>query len=71
MLTSYLVSCPHLGCGWFGSLLPSHSPGSPPVVTGSVVTFHCPQCETEWRAQVIGDDVHSLPLEDAKPVLSV
>ena len=28
MLTSYLVRCPHFGCDWFGSLLPSRDTDS-------------------------------------------
>jgi hypothetical protein len=69
MLTSYLVSCPHPGCGWFGSLLPYQSPV--PLITGSVVTFRCPHCDGEWQAKVIGDDVHPLPLEEAHPAVPV
>jgi hypothetical protein len=67
MLTSYLVTCPHDGCHWFGSLLPSDDPeawrGSVP--TRSEVVFRCPQCHGEWRARVVGDDVVPLPLEPA------
>jgi hypothetical protein len=66
MLTSYLVKCPHFGCGWFGSLLPSGSPeawrGSVPATP--VVSFQCPKCGQEWHARVIGDDVKPLPLEE-------
>jgi Zn finger protein HypA/HybF involved in hydrogenase expression len=62
MLTSYSVRCPHLGCNWFGSLLPSGHPeawqGSVPSL--KIVTFQCPQCQGEWNARVVGDDVQSL-----------
>jgi hypothetical protein len=65
MLTSYMVKCPHAGCGWQGSLLPSRDRdawrGSLPSV--SRVTFACPRCGGEWHARVVGDDVVSLPLE--------
>lgn len=66
MLTSYVVTCPHLGCNWSGSLLPRGDAeswrGSLP--TTKTVVFQCPQCEGEWQAQVVGDDVVSLPLEE-------
>ena len=71
MLTSYMVKCPHVGCNWFGSLLP-HNDGeswrgySP---TLSIVTFQCPRCQGEWQARRVGDDVVNLPLEEmALPV---
>jgi hypothetical protein len=66
MLTSYLVKCPHRGCGWFGSLLPRGDAeawrGSIP--SASVVAFECPRCGGEWHARVKGDDVVPLPLEE-------
>jgi len=71
MLTSYLVSCPHPGCGWFGSLLPAQNGVPMPTFPGAVVNFHCPQCESEWRAKVVGDDVQPLPQEEVQPALTV
>jgi hypothetical protein len=66
MLTSYLVHCPHAGCGWFGSLLPSQNTdswrGSVPEV--NVAVFECPNCQQEWRARIQGDDVIALPLDE-------
>ena len=66
MLTSYLVKCPHFGCNWFGSLLPSRDTDSwkGSIPTASVAVFHCPQCERDWRAKVKGDDVVPLPLDE-------
>jgi hypothetical protein len=65
MLTSYLVSCPHEGCKWFGSLLPQSDTeawhGATPIP--GVVVFRCPECQWEWRARIVGDDVKSLPPE--------
>lgn len=66
MLTSYFVSCPHLGCDWFGSLLPQ---GDSHIWRGSVPTvrtvrFECPQCHGEWQARIDGDDIKPLPLEE-------
>jgi len=71
MLTSYMVSCPHLGCDWFGSLLPQGSPESWRTSSPArrVVQFKCPRCQGSWRARVVGDDVEPLPLEE--PALPV
>ncbi len=67
MLTSYLVKCPHFGCDWFGSLLPSKDTDSwrGPVPTVPVAVFECPRCHRQWRAKVKGDDLELLPLDDA------
>jgi hypothetical protein len=67
MLTSYLVRCPHAGCGWFGSVIPrSNSEPAPiPARLRTVVVFRCPQCAGEWLARTVGDDVVPLPLEKA------
>lgn len=66
MLTSYSVACPHQNCGWRGSLLPEGDPAAwkRSTPTRSEVLFHCPRCEGEWRARVVGDDVVPLPLEE-------
>jgi hypothetical protein len=66
MLTSYSVRCPHLGCNWFGSLLPSGRPESflPSIPSVNIVTFQCPQCQSEWQARVAGDDVIPLPAQE-------
>jgi hypothetical protein len=66
VLTSYQVSCPHTGCDWYGSLLPSGGAeawrrASPTV---KMVTFQCPLCHGEWHARVVGDDVEALPLDE-------
>lgn len=66
MLTSYRVNCPHAGCGWSGSLLPQTDTqlfraASPAV---KVVVFQCPQCDGQWKARLVGDDVVALPLEE-------
>ncbi len=67
MLTSYLVKCPHLGCDWFGSLLPARRPeayhGAP--LNPKEVLFRCPQCQGEWRARKVGDDVVTVALEES------
>jgi hypothetical protein len=66
MLTSYLVSCPHFGCGWNGSLLPCRNAeawrGFTP--TTSIAVFECPRCQRLWRGRIVGDDIKPLPLEE-------
>ena len=66
MLTSYMVTCPHLGCHWVGSLLPrdNHEAWRHSLPTRSTVLFECPQCHKEWQARVAGDDVIPLPLSE-------
>jgi hypothetical protein len=65
MLTSYMVHCPHVGCNWFGSLLPRSSAEAwrRAIPTTPVVVFQCPRCQGEWHARIVGDDVEALPLE--------
>jgi hypothetical protein len=66
MLTSYSVHCPHVGCNWFGSLLPLDRPEawSNSLPTINRVHFQCPECQGTWQARVVGDDVVNLPLEE-------
>ncbi|HKB38418.1 MAG TPA: hypothetical protein VKD72_18390 [Gemmataceae bacterium] len=66
MLTDYLVKCPHSSCGWFGSLFPKGNGEAFRAALPSVreVVFECPRCHGEWHAQVIGDDVKPLPVEE-------
>jgi hypothetical protein len=40
------------------------------VVAAKVVVFQCPQCEKQWRARVVGDDVVTLPLESREKALA-
>jgi hypothetical protein len=67
MLTSYVVRCPHLGCNWFGSLLPQGDRDSwrGSIPTRSLVNFQCPQCQGEWQARVVGDDVVTVAIDEA------
>lgn len=64
MLTDYMVSCPN--CHWSGCLLPASNRQAwhPALPAAKVVCFHCPRCQDEWQAQVIGDDVKPLPQEE-------
>lgn len=70
MLTDYMVSCPH--CQWSGSLLPATNRGAwkSAVPTVTIVCFQCPRCHEDWHAQVVGDDVKSLPAEEELVALS-
>jgi hypothetical protein len=70
MLTSYLVHCPHFGCDWFGSLLPSRDTDSwrGSLPSTSTAVFECPGCGRPWRAKVQGDDVTPLPVDDLMQV---
>jgi hypothetical protein len=57
MLTSYLVKCPHSGCNFFGSLLPT---GDAEAWRGaapgrSEIRFCCPRCGKDWHARLAGD----------------
>jgi len=70
MLTSYVVKCPHLGCDWFGSLLPCGDVKAWTAGNRSIVRFQCPQCQGEWNARVVGDDVRPLPLEEVAAPLA-
>lgn len=63
MLSSYPVRCPHEGCGWSGSLVPSHLKGGTGVelVAAERAWFHCPQCQRDWEVRIDGDRVVVLP----------
>jgi len=69
MLTSYHVKCPHSGCDWSGILLPcrdTDSRGSS-VRSTFIAVFECPKCQRRWKAQAIGDDAVTLPMEQHLP----
>ncbi len=65
MLTPYMVTCPHIGCHWSGSLLPNsnHDAGRPDAPTAPIVTFRCPRCHGQWHACLIDGEVKPLPVE--------
>ncbi len=66
MLTDYMVTCPHPGCHWSGSLLPSRNREAWRAATPTThdIVFECPRCRREWHAELVGDDARPLPLED-------
>jgi hypothetical protein len=66
MLTDYMVTCPHPGCHWSGSLLPRDNWDAwlPATPTTHDIVFECPQCGGEWHARLVGDDAVPLPLRE-------
>src|SRR5262249_29738046 len=64
MLTDYMVTCPHVGCHWSGSLLPSRNREAwlSAIPKPGTTVLECPRCQGEWFAEVVGDDARPLPL---------
>ncbi len=67
MVTDYMVTCPHPGCHWSGSLLPHQNLDAWRAATPTThtVVFECPRCGRAWQARLVGDDVVPLPLPEA------
>jgi len=59
MLSSYPVACPHEGCGWTGSLVPSSVPGGggAEIAAAQRAWFRCPRCQRDWEARISNDRV--------------
>ena len=63
MLSSYPAACPHEGCDWTGSLVPSRIQGG----TGAAIApmqrgwFRCPRCQRDWEVRITNDRVTVLP----------
>jgi hypothetical protein len=66
MLTTYPVACPHEGCGWGGSLLPSRVQGGEGAEIASMqrAWFRCPRCGGDWEARITDDKVTVLPARE-------
>ena len=66
MLTDYMVTCPHAGCHWSGSLLPSRNRDAWLAATPATheIVFECPRCHCEWHARIVGEDAIPLPFEE-------
>ena len=64
MLSSYSVTCPHEGCGWAGSLLPSLLRGGTASEIASLqrAWFRCPRCERDWEVRITNDKVTVVPV---------
>ena len=73
MLTDYMVTCPHTGCHWTGSLLPKANLDAwkTALPTTHDIVFACPRCHHDWRANVVGDDAVPLPLVEEADVLEL
>lgn len=63
MLSSYRVACPHEGCGWSGSLVPSTLRGGDDaeIAQAGRAWFHCPGCRRDWEVRISGDAVTVVP----------
>jgi hypothetical protein len=63
MLSSYPVACPHQGCEWKGSLVPSLVRGGSDAEVASMqrAWFRCPRCQGDWEVRITGDKVTILP----------
>ena len=63
MLSSYRVACPHEGCGWSGSLVPSLLRGGADAEVARMqrAWFHCPGCGHDWEVRINGDVVTTVP----------
>jgi hypothetical protein len=65
MLSSYSVACPHAGCGWAGSLVPSVLRGGKDaeIASRQLAWFRCPGCQRDWEVRITDDRVTVLPSE--------
>jgi hypothetical protein len=67
-----MMKCPHLGCNWSGSLLPTGAwdawrhGASVTVYATKDVVFRCPKCNGEWHAHIKGDDIE-IEMPDLTP----
>ena len=66
MLSSYRVVCPHVDCGWTGSLIPSvlRDGEDAEIVSGQRAWLQCPRCARNWEVQIKDDRVTVLPLAE-------
>jgi hypothetical protein len=63
MLSSYPVACPHPGCEWTGSLVPSLVRGGTEAEIAPMqrAWFRCPRCQGDWEVRISDDRVIVLP----------
>jgi hypothetical protein len=63
MLSSYPVACPHAGCSWTGSIIPSLVQGGAhaEVASKQRAWFRCPHCQGDWEVRITDDKVTVLP----------
>jgi hypothetical protein len=63
MLSSYPVACPHDGCGWSGSLVPSSVQGGQgaEIASAQRAWLRCPHCQRDWEVRISNDRVTAVP----------
>jgi hypothetical protein len=63
VLSSYPVTCPHEGCDWTGSLVPSsvQGGGGAEIAPPQAAWFRCPRCRRDWEARISNDRVTAVP----------
>jgi hypothetical protein len=66
MLSSYPVTCPHMGCDWTGNLVPSLLRGGSDAEIASLqrAWFRCPRCQRDWEVRITDDRVTVLPVAE-------
>jgi hypothetical protein len=66
MLCSFRVACPHAGCGWTGSLVPSvlKDGEDSEIVPGQRAWLQCPRCNRDWEVRIKDDKATVLPLPE-------
>jgi hypothetical protein len=66
MLSSYSVTCPHAGCDWSGSIIPSRLQDGTgaEIASGSKAWFQCPSCSTSWEVRITNDRVTVVPVAE-------
>jgi Rieske Fe-S protein len=63
MLSSYPVACPHAGCSWTGSSIPSLAQGGAHAEVAPMqrAWFRCPCWQGDWAVRITEDGVTVLP----------
>ena len=63
MLSSYRVACPHAGCDWTGSLVPSVVQGGEGRESAPMqrAWLGCPRCQGDWEVRIEDDKVTVVP----------
>ena len=63
MLSSYRVECPHAGCNWSGSLVPSVVQGGErrEIASRQRAWFRCPSCQSDWEVWIKDDKATVVP----------
>lgn len=69
MLSSYSVTCPREGCGWSGSVVPSHAKGGADaeIISMHRAWFCCPRCKRDWEVRITNDTVQTMPTTEFRP----